>query len=299
VYIRRGAADQEAPAIAQARFSTVAARSISLEPDCASQQIWSANVSVGVNSDRHPTSLRLNQFETGHARGRKPWLRLQLARARGPRHSRLGRSAVRCGWAPYLDPLGQRNDAVNEAYALSPPWRIGEPHRPAIGPRVGEPPTANGNPMAGNSNQERMIKFPIRALALPAGEGRRFAAEILNKLQVKAVMMETGATLQRLCLRPAGNCFDGTELARSPCRHLHRWRRPPRHWAAVHRPLCVIAPHPPQRRVRLKGSALRPSYDLGRRDRRVGSARLSRAVSRGRHSWRASARSTSGRARLH
>jgi hypothetical protein len=91
--------------------------------------------------------------------------------------------------------LIDQNDAVNKAYPLSPPWRIGEPDRPAIGPRVDEPPTANGDPMAGNSNQERLIKFPIRARALPAGNGRRFAAEILNKLQVISVVMEHLAQL--------------------------------------------------------------------------------------------------------
>jgi hypothetical protein len=44
--------------------------------------------------------------------------------------------------------------------------------------------------MAGNNNEERLIKLPIRPLALPVGEGRRFAAEILNKLKVMAIVME-------------------------------------------------------------------------------------------------------------
>jgi hypothetical protein len=43
-----------------------------------------------------------------------------------------------------------------------------------------------------------------------------------------------------------------------------------RRWAAVHRPPLVIARHTPQRRVRLEGSAFRPSYDLGLRDRNDG-----------------------------
>jgi hypothetical protein len=44
--------------------------------------------------------------------------------------------------------------------------------------------------MVGHSNEERLIKFAIRAFAFTAGKGRRFAAEIRNKLQVMAVVLE-------------------------------------------------------------------------------------------------------------
>ena len=65
--------------------------------------------------------------------------------------------------------------AVNEPQPLS---CIGEPDRPAIGQGVDEPATANGNPMTGHNYEQRILKFPIGALALPAGKARRFAAEI-------------------------------------------------------------------------------------------------------------------------
>jgi hypothetical protein len=108
--------------------------------------------------------------------------------------------------------------------------------------------------MAGNDQKPRLLKLPIRPLALPGGEGRGVATEIRYELYVMTEMTERmlklvgvrTPDLPAIVPMPLDYADHLIDIGTNEGRHCY--------WPAVQPGLRIVGFYRPQRRVGLNGS---------------------------------------------